>query len=76
LLLANAILEATSDASAMVRFEAVIVLARLVEKYLPAFLAVSEEMAFVHEHKSDSDQLQYRKQQRFRNFVVSISSPS
>ena len=41
----DGLLEATKDASAMVRYEAVISLARAVEKYLPAFVALAHNLA-------------------------------
>jgi hypothetical protein len=44
LVLSTATLEALNDVSPMVRYEAVVVLAGMLDKYLPAFLAASEEM--------------------------------
>lgn len=41
---ADGLLAATEDASAMVRYEAVLSLARLIEKYLDAFVSVADRM--------------------------------
>ena len=51
--IAEGLLKATEDASAMVRYEAIVSLARLVEKYLSAFMALADRLNM----NSDSQKL-------------------
>lgn len=65
LMLSTMILRSLSDASSMVRYEAVVVLAQMVDKYLAAFLAASEEATRVGEDESTGQQFE---EQRLPNF--------
>ena len=52
--LMEALVRASKDASPLVRYEAAVSLARAVEKYLPAFLAVSDEIALAYNRSDDN----------------------
>lgn len=51
---AEGLLRATEDASAMVRYEAVVSLARLVEKYLDAFVALADAMYTAPDYQKEA----------------------
>ena len=54
--LMEALVRAAKDASSLVRYEAAVSLARAVEKYLPAFLSVSDEMALACNKSDDQSE--------------------
>jgi regulator-associated protein of mTOR len=53
--MARTTLKVFEDASALVRYEGIIVLAQMLEKYFPAFLAASEEMTGITEEANSED---------------------
>jgi WD40 repeat protein len=55
--LMDALVRATRSASPLVRFEAAVSLASAVEKYLPAFLAVSDEIAMTSYRSEEQSEL-------------------